>query len=190
MLIFHNTHPKYLESILKDGKLKSSEITGKNDAGEGYGIYTTNKFVYLSTCKKIFDIRILSDITLFFNSDILKQKKFYVSTFLTPTPDHTLKSTTDDTKHYQKSYPKKYDKCDEILEELYKKSIKVMPKGKSFQVFQQIAIKDKIKFKDYLVGIDFYSKPSNKLVKYINKNYPNVEINVKDMLKYKEQLKI
>jgi len=154
-----------LKKILKDGYLKSSYLLSKegfkNKVGEG--IHPKNKYVYFSCSNRLFDKRIIGKITLFFKSDLLKSKKFYISTFHTASPNLEKLIKTD--------------KYNNILKGLYKQSIKRLLNGKSYQVFQQIAIKNKLNLKK-LIAIKFNKKPSNSLLNYINKNYPEIIIKV------------
>ena len=162
MYIFHNTKIDYLMKILKDGELKSKKATGY--CGEGGDLYKTNDYVYFSTCKDLYDKRILSKITLFFNPKIIYNRVFWTN------DTHTFNVAKT------RKYPRYYKKYNSVLSQLYKKSVSMLPKGFSFQVFQQIAIKDHCKIKKDLVAIQFKKKPDAKIVKYINRHYPTVEI--------------
>ena len=89
MYIFHNTNITQLNSILKDGYLKSySLIKKKPKNGEGYGLYTKNNFVYFSCTDKLFDKNIISFVTMYFNSKLLFNKSFYVSTQHSTKPNY------------------------------------------------------------------------------------------------------
>jgi hypothetical protein len=78
--------------------------------------------------------------------------------------------------HYKRKYSRYYEKYNQVLTKLYNKSINRLPNGDGLQVFQQVAIKNKVNIIDNLVGIQFKSKPSDKLIQYIHTNYPNVKI--------------
>jgi len=174
MYLFHNTNIKSLKGILKDGYLKSSYLLSKegllNKIGEG--IHPKNKYVYFSCTNKLFDKRIIGKITLYFKSDLLRMKEFYISTFHTTSPNILENTTYSKWIRYKKKY-KNTNKYDNVLKKLYKHSIKILPYGKSFQVFQQIAVKNRINMKE-LVAIKFNKKPSDSLLNYIKKYYPEI----------------
>jgi hypothetical protein len=52
--------------------------------------------------------------------------------------------------------------------------IKPMPKGSGFQVFQQIAVRNKVKLNE-LVAIQFNDMPDS-IINYITKHYPDIKI--------------
>jgi hypothetical protein len=79
---------------------------------------------------------------------------------------------------YKKKYNKYYIKDNSVLKKLYKYSISVLPSGYSFQVFQQIAVRNKVNLNN-LVAIEFKKDfVTNSIINYINKYYPNVIINI------------
>jgi hypothetical protein len=165
-----------------DGYLKSSKLTN-NKEGEGSGIYDTTPFVYFSTTNKLFDKDVSSRITLYFNSKLLYNKSFYVSTVLSADPTKLAEWKSElnvKSKEYKRKYKKNYSHYDKILLKLYKNSITKIPGGKAFQVFQQIAINNKVNL-DNLVGIQFnYEAPTQSILGFINKNYPHVKIYIYD----------
>ena len=78
--------------------------------------------------------------------------------------------------NYKSKYKRNYKNYDKILFDLYKNSISILENGHGFQIYQQVAINNKVNLND-LVGIQFtYREPEKSLIKFINKNYPNVEI--------------
>ena len=89
MFLVHNTDISALKSILKDGYIKSYSLLKKSKrtftSGYGDGLYTENKFVYFSCVNKLFDKRIYSEITLYFDSKLLFNKSFYVANLHTST---------------------------------------------------------------------------------------------------------
>lgn len=180
MYLFHNTNIKSLKLILNDGYLKSSKLTNNTKEGEGSGIYDINSFVYFSTTNKIFDSRVYSDITLYFKSDFLYNVKFYVSTMHSSRPNEVgVWKDFNGKLQYKRKYEKHYEDYNKILYNLYKKSTYVLPKGKGFYVFQQVAISNKVNLKN-LIGIQFNkTKPTTRLINLINKHYPNVIVEIK-----------
>jgi len=171
MYLIHITETKYLESILKDGELKSNKLTNNISSGDSI-YYNLNKFIYFSTTDKLFDKKVYGDIILYFTSDLLYNRKFYVSTMWSDAPNYLDESKGE----YKRKYPRYYKEYDQVLSKLYKKSINKLPNGKSFQVFQQVAIENKVNIKDKLIGIKFKIKPTDKIIKYINIHYPMCKI--------------
>jgi hypothetical protein len=175
MYLAHITELKYIKNILEDGELKSNKLTNNIESGEG--IYNThNNFVYFITTEKLFDKKILGSVILYLNSDLIYNRTFYVSTTWSNTPDHISEWYSNKRFQYKRKYSRYYDKYNQILSKLYNYSINVLPNSNSFQVFQQVAIKNKVNITDKLIGIQFQSKPSNKLIQYIHTNYPDVKI--------------
>jgi hypothetical protein len=180
MYLIHNTDITSLKSILKDSCLKSLSLqrkTNKNaQLGEGYGIYSENNFVYFSCTNKLFDNKVSAVITLYFNSKLLFNKSFYIANLHSSTPRRLL---TDSNKTNKKKYNKNYTKYNSVLTKLYNYSISVLKKGKAFQVFQQIAVRNKVNL-DELVAIQFYNKSfaTESIIKYITKFYPNIIIKI------------
>jgi hypothetical protein len=180
MYLLHSTNIKSLKNILKDGYMKSASLLLKEGyplkSGEGFGnIYNKNKFIYFSCTDKLFD-NIHGSVIIYFNSDLLYKIPFYVSTVQTPSPDD-LSEWIDgaNRKGYKRKYNRYYKKYNNVLKKLYHRSKKVLPKGKAYQFFQQIAISNKINL-NKLIAIKFNIKPSLRLLNYINKNYPNLII--------------
>ena len=176
--IFHNTNITQLKSILKDGYLKTYSLLKKKPQNdEGNGLYNKNNFVYFSCTDKLFDKNIMSYVTLYFNSKLLYNKSFYVSTQHSPEPNNLtewyVKNNSKKIKMYKRKYNKYYKEYNSLLKKLYKKSISIS--NKYFQVFQQIAIKNKVNL-DELVAIEFKKNRiiPNNIKNYISKYYPNI----------------
>ena len=187
MFLVHNTDISALKSILKDGCLKSYSLLKKSNKtpmfGESGGLYTENNFVYFSCVDKLFDKRIYSKITLYFDSKLLFNKSFYVANLHTPTPNKLYEWWYKDEKGnkikmYKRKYNKNYTKYNTVLQKLYEFSISALPRGRAFQVFQQIAIRNKVNL-DNLVAIKFKENiVSDNVINYIKKYYPNIIIKI------------
>ena len=81
---------------------------------------------------------------------------------------------------YKKKYNKNYTKYNSVLTKLYNYSISVSKKGEPFEVYQQIAVRNKVNL-DELVAIQFYNKSfaTESIIKYITKFYPNITIKIR-----------
>lgn len=170
MYLIHNTtNGKIIKQILLDKKLKSPYLTGIINEGEG--IYKPNeqKFVYFSVIDKLDSkYKIYSDVTLYFDYKLLNNRTFYIG------KEHNFQPDI-----YHKKYEKYYKYTKKILNNLFNFSIKVLSKGKAFQVFQQVSIKNQCNLNN-LVKIKFQKKkPSKLILEIINKNYPNVILEYK-----------
>jgi len=186
MYLIHNTDITSLKSILKDKCLKSLSLqkkTNKNaQPNYGDGVYTENNFVYFGCTNKLFDNKVLENIatgiTLYFNSKLLFNKSFYVANLWSAVPQRLATWKSDGIK-YKKKYNKNYTKYNSVLIKLYNYSISVLKKGEAFQVFQQIAVRNKVNL-DELVAIQFYNKScaTESIIKYITKFYPNIIIKI------------
>ena len=192
MYLIHNTNIKSLKSILKDGYLKSLSLlikegyNKKSLDGEGTSLYDKNKFVYFSCIDKLFSRKIWAQVTLYFNSKLLFNKSFYISTNHSPAPNYLGEwwiKNEDGTKYkmYKRKYNKYYEKYDNVLKKLFKFSISQLENGKSFQIFQQIAVLNKVNLKE-LVAIEFNHKKdvNPNIINYIKKYYPEIEIKLND----------
>jgi hypothetical protein len=185
MYLFHGTNLKNLKSILEDNYLKSSALLlkeghSKTILNEGYGIYKENNFVYFSCCEKLFDKRIFNPIILYFDSKLLYDKTFYVSTVYSPAPEclGEWRIPSESDMEYKRKYKKHYKLYNLVLQKLYDNSIGKIKGGKAFQAFQQIAIKSKISL-DNLIAIEFKitkNNKINKIIDYINTYYPHIII--------------
>jgi len=187
MYLIHNTNIKSLKSILNDGYLKSYSLlekinkTPKN--GEGDGLYNKNNFVYFSCVNNLFDKNIIGSVTLFFNAKLLFNKSFYVSNMHSASPEELSEWWVKDDngkriKMYKRKYNRYYTKYNIVLKKLYNYSYSVLENGKAFQVFQQIAVKNKVKLNE-LVAIQIKKDiATDKIINYITKYYPNLIINI------------
>ncbi len=181
MYLIHNTDITSLKSILKDKCLKSLSLQKKTNKNTqpNEGSYTENNFVYFSCTNKLFDNKISANIatgiTLYFNSKLLFDKSFYIANLHSSIPQQLATWGFN----YKKKYNKNYTKYNSVLTKLYNYSISVLKKGKAFQVFQQIAVRNKVNL-DELVAIHFHNKSfaTESIIKYITKFYPNIIIKI------------
>ena len=176
MYLLHATNNfSSLKSILKDGCIKSySKLIkeGKRPEGQGSGIYKENPFVYFSCSDTLFDKKATNySATLYFNSKLLYHRQFYVSTMHSCDPEILFEEETN----YKRKYDKEYRNYNSVLKKLHKQSIAQTESGIGFQIFNQIAIHNKVNL-DELVGIEFKIDPPKSLLTYINKYYPDVKI--------------
>jgi hypothetical protein len=182
MYLIHNTDITSLKSILKDKCLKSLSLqkkTNKNaQPNYGDGVYTENNFVYFSCTNKLFDNKVMVGTTLYFNSKLLFNKSFYVAYHWSSAPQ-SLATWKSNASKYKKKYNKNYTKYNSVLTKLYNYSISVLKKGEAFQVFQQIAVRNKVNL-DELVAIHFHNKScaTESIIKYITKFYPTIIIKI------------
>lgn len=181
MYLVHNTNISALKSILKDGYLKSYSLLKKKPIdNEGNRLYTENNFVYFSCTDKLPDKKISSLITMYFNSKLLFNKTFYVSTMHSSEPNKLDEWWDNDEgkkyKMYKRKYNKYYTKYNTVLKKLYDFSVSKL-NGKAFQIFQQVAVRNKVNL-DELVAIEFNDKSlvTDSIINYINNYYPNVTI--------------
>ena len=119
---------------------------------------------------------------MYFNSKLLFNKSFYVANLHSSTPNKLNEWWINDNgkriKMYERKYNKYYTNYDRVLKKLYDYSIYVLPRGYSFQVFQQVAVRNKVNLKE-LVAIEFKKDfVSNNIINYITKYYPNVIIHI------------
>jgi hypothetical protein len=181
MYLFHNTDEKSLKLILKDGYIKSASILKKENEkitlGEGFGIYDNNKFIYFSCVDKLFSRKIYASVILYFNSELLYNKSFYVSTVHSGSPEYLAEWTIDNKKEYKRYYKRFNKNYNSILQKLFNNSITKLPNGDTFQAFQQIAILNKINLK-YLVAIEFTHKPKTHLLNFLNNFFPEILIKI------------
>ena len=187
MYLIHNTDITSLKSILKDKCLKSLSLQKKTNKkaqpNYGDGIYTENNFVYFACTNKLFDNKVMAGITLYFNSKLLFNKSFYVANLWSAMPQRLATWEFDnksDGIKYKKKYNKNYTKYNSVLTKLYNYSISVSKKGEPFEVYQQIAVRNKVNL-DELVAIQFYNKSfaTESIIKYITKFYPNITIKIR-----------
>ena len=180
MYLFHVATINALKSILKDGYLKSYSLLKKSNKtpkdSYGYTLYTENNFVFFSCCDKLFDNKIIGHVILYFNSKLLYNRCFYVSTVWSPYPDYLDEWYSGGKDNKKKEYKRKYNryflKYDNVLKKLYNHSTSEI---KYFQ-FKQVAVRNKVNLKE-LVAIEFSESFKNdKILNYISKNYPNIKI--------------
>ena len=81
---------------------------------------------------------------------------------------------------YKRKYIIYYNKYNTVLKKLYNYSISILENGKAFQIFQQIAVRNKVNLNE-LVAIEFNNKilATDSIIKYITKMFPNIEIKIK-----------
>lgn len=89
MYLTHHTTIDNLYKILYDSYLKSNYLTNK-----------INKFIYFGIEKKLFANTNYYYIKLYFNSDLLYNKSFYLATIQTPEPEKEYKYIVNE-KFYQ-----------------------------------------------------------------------------------------
>lgn len=174
MYVFHLTSHKYIMSILKTGKILSGSVTGNLEIG--FGIYGNNlsRFIFFSTCSKIFDKRINSHVIIYFKPEFLYDCKYYLSTGYAADPPSALK--LPQTAVITKMIKKRDNSFLRYLKQLYLYSVSLSNNG--FYAFNQIAIKDKLNIKEYMVGIEFQYEPTFEIIKYLVNNYPDVKIKI------------
>jgi hypothetical protein len=173
MYLIHNTTLDSLKSILIENKLKSSCLS--NNLNEGYGIYEASqqKFVFFSVIDEcVSKYKLYGNVILYFDSKILWNRSYYISTVHSSTPDYLGKWHKG--ANYKKKYNQYYKYTNKALTKLFKNAISQLPKGNAFQIFQQVAIKNQCDLK-YLKKIQFlHSKPINAIIKLMQNKYPDV----------------
>jgi hypothetical protein len=184
MYLLHNTNISSLKLILKDGFLKSYSLLKKSNKVPkdtlGTGLYKENDFLYFSCVDKLFDDNIIGHVILYFNSKLLYNRSFYVSTVWSPYPNYLGEWNVKDKngkiiKQYKRKYNRYYPKYNFVLQKLYQYSLTV---SRNFQFFQQVAIRNKVNLKE-LVAIEFTEGFENdKIINYISKYYPSIEIKI------------
>lgn len=180
MYLVHETSHQSLKEILNENCIKSLNLLKPSYLNQGDGIYKNNKFVYFTTIEKLFD-KYVGNIVIYINSDILYNRAFYVSTHHSPYPDKLYEETTNNITEYNRKYNRYTKNYNKILQKLYKYSINVL-NGKSYNAFQQVAVKNKINIANYIIGIyisDYKTidnTETDKLIYYLKKNYPNILI--------------
>lgn len=175
MYLVHGTTINNLLSILKTGEIKSNELTGKINQGEG--IYDSNKYVYFLLERELFKNTNYERIKLYFKLDLLYNRNFYLSTVHSGYPNYEDTWTADDGKQMKKKYPRFSKNIDKIIKNFYHYNNFVFFTG-------QVAIKNKANINNYLVGIEFlsqgedtqYMKKKDRIIKLLKKQYPNVSI--------------
>lgn len=81
MYLIHNTNICFLKSILIENKLKASYLTGNINEGDGCYESKNQKFVFFSVIDE-YDSKyeIYGDVILYFDSKILWNRSYYIST--------------------------------------------------------------------------------------------------------------
>ena len=121
---------------------------------------------------------------MYFNSKLLFNRSFYVSTTHSPFPNDLgewhIKEKGKKITMYKRKYNKNYTKYNTVLKKLYDFSISML-NGYSFQTFQQIAVRNKVNLNE-LVAIGFRDKSfaTDNIINYITKYYPNVVIKINE----------
>tara|TARA_A100001015_G_C14951126_1_gene696811 strand:+ start:533 stop:1066 length:534 start_codon:yes stop_codon:yes gene_type:complete len=173
MYLIHNTNLDSLNQILIEKKLKASYLTGKTNQGEGIYQSKDQKFVFFSVIDNLESkYKIYGDVILYFDFKLLWNRKYYLSTVHSASPDDldTWNKGTD----YKKKYNQYYKSTNKVLTKLFENAVSKLPKGKNFQAFQQVAILKQCNLK-YLKKIKFLeSKPTNKILNLIKNEYPNI----------------
>jgi hypothetical protein len=80
-------------------------------------------------------------VILFFDYNILYNRTYYIAMMHSAEPDELVKWNKG--KDYKLKYPQYYKNTKKVLFKLYKNTISKLPNGRAFQVFQQVAIKNK-----------------------------------------------
>jgi hypothetical protein len=150
MYLVHETTSQSLKKILNENCIKSLNLLEPKYINQGDGVYKNNKFVYFTTTDKLFDKKYIGHILIYINSDILYNRAFFVSTHHSKYPDKLYEKTINNIKHYKRKYNRYTKNYNEILKKLYKYSTNF---GKAYNVFQQVAIKNKINIANYIIGI-------------------------------------
>lgn len=158
MLLIHSTPISNLKKILKDGLLKSSQLSKRVNQGEG--IYDRSPLVYFSTVDSIDSEHLhrltkdLTEVLLCFDSQLLYNRVYYTSSRHNGRPDLDLKEmkVSKDQTYHNREYPQYYPDTQHILKKLFTSSLKGLG-GMFFQIFQQVAIRNKcnLKYLKYII---------------------------------------
>ena len=148
MLLIHSTSLPNLKKILKDGNLKSSQLSKRVNQGEG--IYSESPLVYFSTVDSIDSEHLhrltkdLAEVLLCFDSQLLNNRVYYTSSRHIGRPDLYLKEMkiSKGQARHNREYPQYYPYTQHILKKLFTSSLKTLG-GRFFQIFQQVAIRNK-----------------------------------------------
>lgn len=180
MILFHSTNNNSINKILNNNELVSSAISG--NLCNGHGIYNSddNNFIYFSTVDDHNEKYMYQEsITLFFESDLLFNRSFFVSTVQSGIPQYESKwnSGKSGKSEYKIKYAQYTSGITKILKKLFMRDIVQNNSEKIF--FQnQVAIKNRCSLKK-LFMIYFDSEPSVKTMKILKTQYPNVKIIIK-----------
>ena len=89
---------------------------------------------------------------------------------------------------YKRKYSRYYKNYNDVLKDLYLNSINKLPNGSGFSAFNQVALKNYVNIKKYVVGIQITISKSisktelnnvNHIIKYAKKAYPNIKIKIR-----------
>lgn len=173
MYIYHQTTLENFKKILNDGSLKSSDQTGI--LHEGYGIYEKSPFLFFSVSKDIHEKLGSNDVILYFDSSILKNRTFYVSTLHSSNPQNIGDWKSGNKKEYRRKYSKGTPNIDSKLEQLIEDSRNV--NSKHFEInFAQVALQKSLSLKNACCIHFKVSKPSKTLLKELQQEYPHLQI--------------
>jgi hypothetical protein len=178
-MLSHETKLKYLAKILEQNELKSSALSGS--LNQGSGIYDKSNEIYFRAVKNIKDItRPEGNVILFFNSKILYNKPFWISTTNSADTDTHTKSTWNikwkNDPQYSMKYKRHYKYVDKALKKLYLHSVSA---GHPMIIYNSVTVLNKINIKEHLVAIVLTPSVESKkeiLEKYIKKHYPHTKI--------------
>lgn len=185
MYLVHETTMDNLLLLLKDGEIKSNQLTGKINNGDG--VYDKpNKFVYFAFERFLFANTTFGRYKLYFSSDLLYNRDFYLSTVQSPSPDVEQMWMNGNHKELKIKYKRYTNNINKILDKFYYFNDHGFAYG-------QIAIKNKINIHKYLVAIQFVDSPTikfiqqkNKIINIVKKKYPNILIKEIDLGDYKD----
>ena len=158
MLLIHSTFLPNLKKILKDGLLKSSQLSKRVNQGDG--IYNESPLIYFSTVDSIDSEHLhrltkdTHEIFLCFDSQLLYNRVYYTSGRHSARPDLYLKEIklSKGQARHNREYPQYYPDTQHILKKLFTSSLKSLG-GRFFQIFQQVAIRNKcnLKYLKYII---------------------------------------
>lgn len=160
MELIHTTNDESIYEILKSGKMKSSSKT-KNV--RLYGIDKGSKYIYLRL-----NINDDQNANLYFSIDLLLYHIFYLHKGWNADPIEHKKIDGRKINHKElKILLLKF--YEEIILYVKKYNIQLL------LISNEILVKNNIKIKNFLKKIKLNHK-NEKIIKYIKKYYPNVEI--------------
>ena len=168
MLLYHLTDLKYMNQILKDGKLKPASKT-KNKSQNPYDF--NSPYVYFNTFPRTQVNEFAyptNSIGLIFRSDILLGKVFYINKH----------HTAGNTKSSEKYCVDTKEELRKPLYKIYKHSLKIVQQIKQdtriLSVFQEVftKVEPDLNNLEYIILNSSYVKIIDK----IKKNYPHVKI--------------
>ena len=141
MYLIHETTLNNLYMILQDCELKSNYLTGEINQGEG--VYEkNNKYVYFSLERELFANTNYSRIKLYFDTNLLSNRNFYISSVQSANPDNEGVWGTLEGTEIKKKYPRNTENIPEILEKFYYYHNYIF-------LFGQVEIKNKVNIQNY-----------------------------------------